>query len=46
MITIKHILCPIDMSMNSNQALRYAIPLARAHEAQLIIRLVKNTQPQ
>jgi nucleotide-binding universal stress UspA family protein len=36
MITIERILCPIDMSMNSNQALRYAIALARTYEARLI----------
>ncbi len=36
MITIERILCPIDMSMNSNQALRYAIALASTYEAQLI----------
>jgi hypothetical protein len=29
MITIERILCPIDMSMSSDQALRYAIALAR-----------------
>ncbi len=37
MITIERILCPIDISMNSNQALRYAIALARNYKAQLIV---------
>jgi nucleotide-binding universal stress UspA family protein len=36
MINIERILSPIEISMNSNQALRYAIALARAYEAQLI----------
>lgn len=34
---IESILCPIDMSRDSDQALRYAIALARAYNAQLIL---------
>lgn len=37
MINIKRILCPIDLSANSNQALRYALALAGAYEAELIV---------
>src|ERR1044072_8903360 len=37
MINIKRILCPIDMSPQSADAVRYAIALARAHEAELIV---------
>jgi nucleotide-binding universal stress UspA family protein len=36
MIDIKRILCPIDLSTDSDQALRYALALARAYEARLI----------
>ncbi len=36
MVTIECILCPTDLSPNSNQALRYAIALARAYEAHLL----------
>lgn len=36
-ITIKRILCPTDMSPESDEALRYAIALARAYEAKLFI---------
>ncbi|HKO62621.1 MAG TPA: universal stress protein [Pyrinomonadaceae bacterium] len=34
---IESILCPIDMSPDSDQALRYAIALARAYSAKLIL---------
>jgi len=36
-ITIKGIFCPTDMSPESDEALRYAIALARAYEAKLFI---------
>lgn len=37
MITIKRILCPTDLSINSDQAVLYSLALARAYEAKLII---------
>lgn len=37
MIEIKRILCPTDLSRNSDQALRYALALVRAYEAQLVV---------
>ena len=37
MITIKRILCPTDLSPYSADAVRYALALARAHEAELIL---------
>lgn len=37
MIDIKRILCPTDLTTNSDQALRYALALARAYESELII---------
>jgi nucleotide-binding universal stress UspA family protein len=37
MINIKRILCPTDLSINSDQALRYALALTHAYEAQLIV---------
>jgi nucleotide-binding universal stress UspA family protein len=36
-INIKRILCPTDMSPQSDEALRYAIALARAYQAQLVV---------
>jgi nucleotide-binding universal stress UspA family protein len=36
MINIKRILCPTDLSLHSGKAVRYAIALARVHEAELI----------
>ena len=36
MINIKRILCPTDLSPHSGKAVRYAMSLARAHEAELI----------
>lgn len=36
MINIKRILCPTDLSPHSGKAVRYAVALARAHEADLI----------
>lgn len=36
MINIKRILCPTDLSTHSGKAMRYALALARAHEAELI----------
>ena len=36
MINIKRILCPTDLSPLSGKAVRYALALARAHEAKLI----------
>jgi len=37
MINIKRILCPIDTSSHSRTAVRYALALARTHEAELIL---------
>ena len=36
MINIKRILCPTDLSVHSGKAMRYALALAHAHEAELI----------
>ena len=37
MINIKRILCPTDLSPHSADAVRYALALARAHEAELVL---------
>ena len=37
MIDIKRILCPTDLSPLSSDAVRYALALSRAHEAELIL---------
>jgi nucleotide-binding universal stress UspA family protein len=37
MIDIKRILCPTDLSSHSGNAVRYALALARAHDAELIL---------
>lgn len=37
MINIKRILCPTDLSPHSGDAVRYALALARTHEAELIL---------
>jgi nucleotide-binding universal stress UspA family protein len=37
MIKIKRVLCPTDLSTESDEALRYAIALARAYEAKLFL---------
>jgi universal stress protein E len=37
MINIKRILCPTDLSPHSGDAVRYALALSRAHEAELIL---------
>ena len=37
MISIKRILCPTDLSPHSGDAVRYALALSRAHEAELIL---------
>jgi nucleotide-binding universal stress UspA family protein len=37
MIQIKRILCPTDLSNESDEALRYAVALARIYEAQLFL---------
>ena len=37
MINIKRILCPTDLSSYSGNAVRYALALARAHDAELIL---------
>jgi len=37
MINIKRILCPTDLSAHSGDAVRYALALSRAHEAELIL---------
>jgi nucleotide-binding universal stress UspA family protein len=36
-MTIKRILCPTDLSVESDEALRYALAMARAYEAKLFI---------
>src|ERR1044072_685401 len=37
MINIKRILCPTDLSPYSGNAVRYALALARAHDAELTL---------
>jgi nucleotide-binding universal stress UspA family protein len=37
MINIKRILCPTDLSPHSGDAVRYALALSRAHDAELIL---------
>ena len=37
LMKIESILCPIDLSPNSDEALRYAVALARAYSAELIL---------
>lgn len=37
MIDIKRILCPTDLSPHAEHALRYAVALSRAHEAELLM---------
>ena len=37
MINIKRILCPTDLSQESDEALRYAVALARAYQARLFL---------
>jgi nucleotide-binding universal stress UspA family protein len=37
MINIKRILCPTDLSPYSGSAVRYALALARAHDAELVL---------
>ena len=37
MITIKRILCPTDLTKHSENAVRYALALARAHDAELLL---------
>ena len=37
MINIKRILCPTDLSLHSASAVRYALALARAHEAEVLL---------
>jgi nucleotide-binding universal stress UspA family protein len=37
MISIKRILCPIDLASNTDQALAYALALSQAHDAKLIL---------
>jgi nucleotide-binding universal stress UspA family protein len=36
-MTIKRILCPTDLSVESDEALRYALALTRAYDAKLIV---------
>jgi nucleotide-binding universal stress UspA family protein len=36
-INIKRILCPLDLSPHSEHALRYAVALARTHDAELVL---------
>jgi len=37
MIKVERILCPTDLSTESDEALRYAVALARAYEAELLL---------
>ena len=37
MINIKRILCPTDLSPHSGEAVRYALALSRAHDAELVL---------
>lgn len=37
MINIKRILCPTDLSPHSSEAVRYALALARVHQAELVL---------
>ena len=37
MINIEHILCPVDLTLNSDKALRYAAALARAYGSKLFV---------
>lgn len=37
MIKIKRILCPVDLSADSDQALAYALALSQAYEARLVV---------
>ena len=37
MLTIESILCPVDLSHDSADALRYALTLARAYDAKLYL---------
>lgn len=43
MINIKRILCPTDLSPYSGNAVRYALALARAHDAELILLYCTNS---
>jgi nucleotide-binding universal stress UspA family protein len=36
-IAVKHILCPVDLTPESNEALGYAASLARAYDARLLV---------
>ena len=46
MISIKRILCPTDLSSESDEALRYAVALTSAHAAKLFLLYCKETQPR
>lgn len=37
MMSIKRILCPTDLSSHSKSAMRYALALSRAHDAELVL---------
>src|SRR5215212_7833661 len=37
MMNIKRILCPTDLTTHSKNAMRYALALSRAHEAELVL---------
>ena len=41
MIKVNRILCPTDLSTESDAALRYAVALARAYEAKLFLLIGK-----
>lgn len=44
-IEITKILCPVDFSENAEYAVRYALVLAEAHDAEVILLQVKRTSP-
>ncbi len=47
MLKLKQILCPVDLSANSAAALGYALPLARAYDARLLLcHCVEGRAPQ
>lgn len=46
-MNIKRILCPIDLSSHSRTAVRYAVALARTHEAELmLLHCAENTESE
>ena len=43
MITIQRILCPTDLTMESDEALRYAVALSSVYNAKLLILYCRET---